>query len=208
MSDIADAKRDQILSAALGVFGRYGYRRTSMELLAQSAGVSRPALYLHFRGKEDVFRAMGRRLLDEVLSAAQRAQEADGTVRERLYGVLAVKLEFLVVSVDAEFRAEMLAEAGAVADDLVKSFKEGHLAIVEALLESAAGELELLDAVLSARDAALLLVDALTGISQAGEAPEILRHRLRQMVDLTVRSLTGHPAGTGPNPPGAPGRWG
>ncbi|MGI8328380.1 TetR family transcriptional regulator [Actinomadura scrupuli] len=196
MSDTAAAKRDQILDAALGVFGRYGYRRTSMELLAQSAGVSRPALYLHFHGKEDVFRAMGRRLLDEVLAAAQTARDADGTVRDRLYGVLAVKLDFLVASVDAEFRAELLAEAGAVADDLVKSFKEGHLALVEALLESAAGELELLDVVLSARDAALLLVDALTGISQAGESPEVLRHRLRQMVDLTVRSLTAHsPAG-------------
>jgi AcrR family transcriptional regulator len=192
MSDAAMAKRDQILTAALGVFGRYGYRRTSMELLAQSAGVSRPALYLHFSGKEDIFRAMGMRLLDDVIAATETAQKADGAVGDRLYGVLAVKLELLVGSVEAEFRSEMLAEAGVIADDLMRSFKERHLAVIEALLESAAGELELLGVALSARDAALLLIDALTGISQEAEAPETLRRRLRQMVDLTVRSLTDH----------------
>jgi hypothetical protein len=75
----------------------------------------------------------------EVIAAATSAQRAEGTVEDRLYGVPAVKVEFLVASVQPEFRAEMLVEAGAVAEDLVRFFEEGHLAIVEALLESAAG---------------------------------------------------------------------
>lgn len=192
MPDAGTTKCDQILTAALGVFGRYGYRRTSMELIAQTAGISRPALYQHFKGKEHVFRAMGARLLDDVIAAAETAQQADGTVADRLYGVLSVKLELFVGTVEAEFRSEMLAEAGVVADDLMQSFERRHIAVIEALLTFAAAELDLLDIALPARDAAILLHDALTGIVQERATPEILYGRLRQLVDLTVRSLTSH----------------
>ncbi|MER5996883.1 TetR family transcriptional regulator [Streptomyces viridosporus] len=34
-----------IVSAALRVFGRYGYRRSPMELMAQAARMPRPAVY-------------------------------------------------------------------------------------------------------------------------------------------------------------------
>ncbi len=45
-----------ILYAALGLFARYGVRRTSMEDIAQEAGLSRAALYQYFRNKEDILR--------------------------------------------------------------------------------------------------------------------------------------------------------
>ncbi|MCT9933768.1 TetR/AcrR family transcriptional regulator [Planotetraspora sp. A-T 1434] len=39
MSD-AREQREQIIAAALGIFGRYGYRRTSMDLIAQATRMS------------------------------------------------------------------------------------------------------------------------------------------------------------------------
>jgi len=48
----------RILKAAFSAFIAYGYRRTSMEDIAQKAGMSRPALYLHFRNKEAVLRSL------------------------------------------------------------------------------------------------------------------------------------------------------
>lgn len=49
-----DEKRARILNAALAVFAQYGYRRASMEDIAKAAGISRAAVYQHFRNKEDV----------------------------------------------------------------------------------------------------------------------------------------------------------
>lgn len=49
-----DEKQARILAAALTVFATYGFRRTSMEDVAREAGMSRAALYQHFRNKEDI----------------------------------------------------------------------------------------------------------------------------------------------------------
>jgi TetR/AcrR family transcriptional regulator len=193
MSEFVAAKRDSIVSAALTVFGRYGYRRTSMELIAQAARMSRPALYQVFTGKEDVFRAVGRKIVDDVESAAKQARDRPGPVTERLYNVLSIKLELFAGTIEAEFRAEMFAEAKVIAEDVLTSFEERYLEIVEAVLHASRDELDLLDVALPAHDAAALLIDALTGILQEKKEPAVLSTRLRQMIDLTVRGLTSHP---------------
>lgn len=192
MSEEMAAKRDQILASALGVFGRYGYKRTSMDLIAQAAGVSRPALYQHFNGKADVFRAAADRMLDELIAAAEAGGRSATEVADRLYGALVVKLDFFVGTVEAEFRSEMVVEAGTIAAEVMASFKQRHLAVVQTVLTSAADELDLLGTALPAHDAAALLLDALNGISQDSAPPEILHARLRQLVELTVRGLTRH----------------
>ena len=60
-------KQDLILNAAFAAFSTYGYRRTSMDDIAKGAGISRSALYLHWRNKEDVFRSLAARYFEEVL---------------------------------------------------------------------------------------------------------------------------------------------
>jgi AcrR family transcriptional regulator len=55
-----DPKDSAILHAAFEAFARYGLRRTSMADIAKGAGMSRPALYLHYSGKEDIFNALVR----------------------------------------------------------------------------------------------------------------------------------------------------
>ncbi|WP_052422856.1 TetR/AcrR family transcriptional regulator [Nonomuraea candida] len=183
-------KQQQILDAALQVFGRYGFRRTSMELIAQAAGVSRPALYKHYTGKEEIFRAMAERAIDQLITRAAEIGTGDGDVADRIFRALYLKLEFLAGSVEAEFRGEMLAEVSVLAPDLTRSFKERHVAVVESVLLAAEAELPRLGAVLSARDAAELLLASLAGIAQQEEELDVLRTRLWQLVDITVRSLT------------------
>ncbi|MBE7209850.1 MAG: TetR/AcrR family transcriptional regulator [Gluconacetobacter diazotrophicus] len=50
-------RRAGIVGAAVDVFLRYGYARTTMGDIAAGAGISRPTLYDAFPGKEDVFAA-------------------------------------------------------------------------------------------------------------------------------------------------------
>lgn len=49
---------EQVADAALRLFARYGFKRTSMDDIAKEAGLAKATLYLHFKGKDDVFRAM------------------------------------------------------------------------------------------------------------------------------------------------------
>lgn len=62
-------RQDAILHAAFHAFATYGFRRTTMDDIAQGAGLSRSALYLHFRNKEDLFRHMTRAFFAEVNQA-------------------------------------------------------------------------------------------------------------------------------------------
>lgn len=47
--------RERILRAALDLFGRQGFSRVSMRMVALAAGVTKPALYYYFRDKESLF---------------------------------------------------------------------------------------------------------------------------------------------------------
>ncbi|SET87654.1 transcriptional regulator, TetR family [Myxococcus fulvus] len=67
-----DARRHRLLDAALGVFLRYGFRKTSMDEVARAADISRQGLYLHFATKEELFQATLRHAMEGSL---QRARE-------------------------------------------------------------------------------------------------------------------------------------
>ncbi len=48
--------RDEIISAATDLFARHGYDGTSMQMIADQAELSVGKLYLHFEGKESIYR--------------------------------------------------------------------------------------------------------------------------------------------------------
>ncbi|WP_431926322.1 hypothetical protein [Nonomuraea jabiensis] len=155
---------EAVQAAALSVFGRYGYRRTSMELIAHDA-----------------------------IAAAEAARRSGAPIADRLYDVLATKIDLFAGGVEAQFRAELLAEAEVIAQDVMAAFESGYSTVVEATLKDARDELDLLDVVLSSHDAAAVLGDALAGIAGAKAEPAVLRTRLRQFAELTVRGLTSKP---------------
>jgi len=68
--DATETRRKAILDAAVLVFARFGYRKTSMEEVARAAQLSRQGLYLHFANKEDLFRAGTRHLIETALEDA------------------------------------------------------------------------------------------------------------------------------------------
>lgn len=78
-SALLSDRQDAILDAAFLAFATYGYRRTAMEDIARGAGMSRSALYLHYRNKEDVFRSLVTRYFDtalrDVTAALQNPQQ-------------------------------------------------------------------------------------------------------------------------------------
>ncbi|WEO95996.1 TetR/AcrR family transcriptional regulator [Streptomyces sp. FXJ1.172] len=65
-------REQQMLDAAVQIFGRRGYMAASMDEIAELAGVSKPLVYLYLNSKEDLFTACIRREA-AALSEAVRA---------------------------------------------------------------------------------------------------------------------------------------
>jgi len=54
----SDVTRGKLLRAARALFAAHGFRETATEAVVREAGVTRGALYHHFRDKTDLFRAV------------------------------------------------------------------------------------------------------------------------------------------------------
>jgi AcrR family transcriptional regulator len=80
-----EARPDEILDAALHVFGEQGFARTRLEDVAKRAGISKGTLYLYFNSKEDLFRAMARaRVGATVAEAEEFVRNFEGSTRALL----------------------------------------------------------------------------------------------------------------------------
>ena len=55
---ISSSLRDKIVSAALRLFAEQGFDATSLDAIAKSLGVTRGALYWHFKNKAALFSAV------------------------------------------------------------------------------------------------------------------------------------------------------
>ena len=60
--------KEYLMLAALDTFYKKGIARTSLNEIAQAAGVTRGALYWHFKNKEDLFDALFQRICDDIES--------------------------------------------------------------------------------------------------------------------------------------------
>lgn len=50
-----EERKEHILKSALEVFADVGYRDANLSLIAERSGISRPTLYLYFKGKEEIY---------------------------------------------------------------------------------------------------------------------------------------------------------
>jgi len=148
--------RCRILDAAERVFERQGVSGTSLQDIAQAAGVTRGAIYWHFQDKADIFNAMMSRVCLPMEEAATQLgvvpAGADGPVpaaapplallRSHLLGIFArvtddaqVRRVFEVATQKVEYVAEM----GAVRERHLH-MRDTHLQNLERLLRQAQAE--------------------------------------------------------------------
>jgi AcrR family transcriptional regulator len=104
--------RDRIIDAAMHVFRRHGFRRSSIEQAAEAAGLTRQALYHHFDSKEALFRAVIERLYQNSqvaeIAAADAKEKAGGSLADILVVQIAARLTHLIASLDGSPHVEEL----------------------------------------------------------------------------------------------------
>ncbi|HYC00200.1 MAG TPA: TetR/AcrR family transcriptional regulator [Candidatus Limnocylindrales bacterium] len=72
-----EAARKDLTETAIDCFSRYGYHATSIDRIAKDAGVTKGAIYYHFRDKDDLLAAA---VLDRIAEFETRVQSACGDV--------------------------------------------------------------------------------------------------------------------------------
>lgn len=77
-------REEKIVEAAVGVFSRYGVKRTTMNDIAREAGVVRQTLYNVYASKDDVLRATIRWYADRSLAATEAECADAATLGDKL----------------------------------------------------------------------------------------------------------------------------
>jgi AcrR family transcriptional regulator len=154
-NSVADDRRARIVAAAITAFSRHGYRRCAMADIAAAAGMSRPALYLVFPGKEAVFRAVAQALLADAMIAAEAAWPVAAPPAQGLAAaILAKDLPIHRLCAASPHAAEILG----VAADLTADLHDASAARFAALATQRLGDAGL----------ARMIAHAATGLKHAG----------------------------------------
>jgi AcrR family transcriptional regulator len=76
-------RRNQLIDVGRTVFAEKGYEATSVEEVAERAGISKPLVYEHFGGKEGLYAVIVDRELEHLIARITAALD-EGTPRERV----------------------------------------------------------------------------------------------------------------------------
>jgi AcrR family transcriptional regulator len=83
------ARRRQLLDAALEVFVARGYHAAAMDEIAERAGVSKPVLYQHFPGKQELYLALLDESVERLIDAVAAALRSTTDNRQRVNATFA-----------------------------------------------------------------------------------------------------------------------
>jgi AcrR family transcriptional regulator len=174
-----------ILKAAMEVFFRFGYKKASMDDIAQAAGLSRQGLYLKFSTKEQLFKAALEHLASHLLKEAEELSRCAALdVESRLMMI------FDAIHGDAKapaITAELLDHARSKHLDTVRRFEQDFIQIIEALLIETGVDKQWLSAHMTARNLSEHLLWAASGIKGSASTGSEYKGRMAISIALVVR---------------------
>ncbi len=89
--DVSEARKNQILEAALQVFSRRGFHQARMDEVAEEAGLSKGALYLYYKSKDAIIAALLQYFFAQELKKLRALVDTTsaGSVSEHLLSITA-----------------------------------------------------------------------------------------------------------------------
>ena len=180
------------MTAAFEAFRCYGFRRTSMEDIAAGAGMSRSALYLHFRNKEDIYRSLVARYYDQRSRAMEAALKVGKPVHEALKDALSEKdgqvIEAMLASPHG---AELMDTSFTTSSDIAQAGEARFAEILGDWLakEAEAGRIAQAPEIGSPREVARSFLMAAKGFKQPDTDPETYRAMRDRLAFIFARGL-------------------
>ncbi|MDH5564470.1 MAG: TetR/AcrR family transcriptional regulator [Nitrospirota bacterium] len=89
-----EARREEILSVAEGLFSKNGFFKTNMAEIAENAQFAMGTVYKFFKSKEDIYISLVESKVEEMLRQLEQAIHDSGSAQEKIREVIRVKLAF------------------------------------------------------------------------------------------------------------------
>lgn len=182
-----EPRRARILEGAMQVFLSYGFQRTTMDDIARAAEISRPALYLVFRNKTDIYRALATDFLNASLEKSQAELATPAPLAQRLCASIECLFGMMREVEASPHGAEILDMKSSLAADVVADGRARFAALVVAAMDGEVAKLGL-----PGCDTATLtdlLLDALDGMKLRGLPTQEQLRLTPAYVDMVVGAL-------------------
>jgi AcrR family transcriptional regulator len=182
---MTDNKKSRILAAARSVFLRYGFKRVNMNDIADAAGMSRPALYVLFKNKEEIFIEAYLRWIDETIAQVEAAMAQTASPKDKMARAFEIWAVGPFEMTMASLAAEELVDCNFPFAQAAR--KQGY-AIFEATIASVAASLsETLPAAshIAPGRIARVLASAVRGFKQTAASPDDMRQMIDELLQLT-----------------------
>ena len=155
----ADARREQVLEAAIREFAEAGYNASSTAAIAKRAGISQPYIYALFPSKQDLFLAAHDRVVGRIRATFRDAARGATSTEDALHRMgqtypeliadrfaLLCQLQAYAAAGDPEIRRHVARHFKSLADDVrglsgasavevAQFFAAGMLANITTILE-------------------------------------------------------------------------
>lgn len=191
---LSEEKQAKVIEAGREQFIRFGFRRTTMGDIAEAAEMSRPALYLVYSNKEEIFRAVVSAYCEECVSGGREQIEEASGLEAQLEAVLRVWVIEPYEMVARSPEAEELYES---THSFTADLRERILSEMEAQLVDVMREAPVLDAAylkgrqLTVKEMAQLMAWSSHGMKRLAGSVGELKKLLATMVRAHVVVLTG-----------------
>ena len=187
MSSMSDD--DPVLVAALTLFARHGFQRTSMADIAREAGIARATLYLRHRDKRAVFEALAARQVAAALAGAEAAWTQDGDPAANIEAaILGKDLGFFHLLNETPHGAELLAVDAVLTRGHVAALDTGFVAIMARRAEGLAAAGSDLSAFGGAEGFGLFLATAGAGLKHECRDEAQYRNAVRRLARVAARA--------------------
>ena len=189
---LVEDKKIKIIKAAIDTFGLYGYKKTSMQDIADKMDISRPALYQYYKNKEAVFIAS----VEHILKLGEQAADAGFNKSEDIFeGLLAGILDMDRVLFDPIFMTEkgkeLLILSQSLAPKLMADFDAQFLAKIIMQFDKAQAQqqIDLSTLGTNSTEVAQLLLLGIEGIKHNSKNQTILDKKTRLFLTVFWRGL-------------------
>ena len=187
--------RDEILDATDRLLARFGYKKMTIDDLAQEVGIGKGTVYLHFASKEEIALSHIDRIIERMKVRLKEISSADVSPDERLREMLLTRVLFRFDSVQhytqslndllADLRPPLLARRRRYFEDEAQIF-------AEVLQEGDKIKIFSVPDALKTAETLLLATNSLLPYSlntkELGERSEI-EERVRRLADLLLTGL-------------------
>lgn len=127
----APERREQLFGVALRLFAERGYRATTMDDVAEAAGVTKPLVYQHFSSKRALYLELADSVAHELVAAIEEATSSAEGPRQQVERGFAAYFH-VVVTHQAAFRL-LFGRSDVLDDELGEAPRRVEDAIAEAI---------------------------------------------------------------------------